>query len=145
MDGPCPCGSSLAFASCCGPWLGGGDPPTAVALARARYTAYALEHIDFLLRTFIPDRQFLFDRETTVAWARRSHWLGLEIRRLAGGTADDETGTVEFVAWYRRAERRFRHHEIAEFRKDGGCWFYVDGTYPSASALLGAESRRLRR
>jgi SEC-C motif-containing protein len=145
MSGACPCGSERVYTTCCGPFLEGeADPPTAEQLMRARYTAYSRQHIDFLLATFAPDRQYLFDRETTVAWARRSKWTSLEIKRRSGGGPDDDEGTIEFVAWYQRAGRSFRHHEIAEFKKQDGRWYYVDGSFPSSSALLGAESRRLK-
>jgi SEC-C motif-containing protein len=145
MTGSCPCGSARTLAACCGRYLDGAAwPPTAEALMRARYTAYCLTRIDFLLETFVPEKQYLFDRETTVAWARRSSWTALEVKRCERGGADDEDGTVEFVAWYDRAGRRFRHHEVSEFRKVDGRWYYVDGRFPSSSALLGAESRRLK-
>ena len=48
---PCPCGSGSAFDDCCGPYLGGAPAPTAVALMRSRYTAFALGDEDHLFRT----------------------------------------------------------------------------------------------
>ncbi|MBA2482425.1 MAG: YchJ family protein [Planctomycetes bacterium] len=139
----CPCGTSRSFTDCCEPYLKGKrHAETAATLMRTRYTAYTRHHIDYLLSTYDPDQQYLFDRETTLDWARRSKWLSLEIRDCRGGTLHDDEGTVEFVAWYVRGERTHRHHEVSSFRKVDERWYYVDGRYPSASALLGAESRR---
>ena len=141
----CPCGTDRAFSQCCEPYLKGQrHAETAETLMRTRYTAYTQKHIDYLLRTYDPDSQYLFDRETTLEWARRSQWLSLEIRACDGGTPRDDSGTVEFVAWYIRDKRKHRHHEVSRFQKRDDRWYYVDGHYPSASALLGAESRRLK-
>lgn len=141
----CPCGNPRSYDACCQPYLDGVvEAPTIDVLARARYTAYTRHHVDYLLRTYCPDRQYLFDRETTLEWARRSHFDGLEIRRVTGGQPQDAEGQVEFIAWYRRAKRTFRHHEVSQFRAVEGLWYYVDGRYPDSTALLGAESRRLK-
>lgn len=141
----CPCGSAKAFSSCCEPFIAGAqEAPTAEALMRARYTAYTQHHIDFLLRTYAPDQQYLFDRETTLEWARRSRWLGLEIKSRDGGEPADDDGSVEFVAWYTRDGKKLRHHEVSQFKRFDNRWYYVEGRYPSSADLLGAESRRMR-
>lgn len=105
----CPCGSRRPEEACCGPLLAGiRDAPSPEALARARYTAYTRHHVDFLLRTYCPERQYLFDRETTLLWARRSVWESFEIRSCralppaaqvptgpgAGTGGDDAAGPV---------------------------------------------------
>ena len=53
----CPCGSPRSFDSCCGPFHSGGErnPPTAEALMRSRYTAYARADIDYIARTLAPE------------------------------------------------------------------------------------------
>jgi len=140
----CPCGSSVEPARCCDPYLAGyieaGSPSI---LARARYTAYSRHDVDFLLRTYDPDRQALVDRPTTLEWARRSHWLGFELRTQSVHDEFD-AGWVEFVAWYQLDGHSFRHHEIAEFKRCDAQWFYCGGHYPDASALLGSEQGRTR-
>ncbi|PKN22360.1 MAG: hypothetical protein CVU68_04410, partial [Deltaproteobacteria bacterium HGW-Deltaproteobacteria-3] len=50
---PCPCGNGLKFAECCGPFLEGSRPaPTAEALMRSRYTAFAVQDVPYILRSW---------------------------------------------------------------------------------------------
>ena len=52
----CACGNSPSLAKCCGPFIQGeAFPPTAEALMRARYTAYTLKEVDYVLDTCDPD------------------------------------------------------------------------------------------
>ncbi|HSV29430.1 MAG TPA: YchJ family metal-binding protein, partial [Candidatus Omnitrophota bacterium] len=44
-----------------------------------------------------------------------------------GGGADDETGSVEYVARFKIRGQAHAHHELATFRKEDGRWLYVDG------------------
>lgn len=56
MSLACPCGSSRGLDACCGVFHDGHTPaPTAEALMRARYSAYALRRVDFLLASWHPD------------------------------------------------------------------------------------------
>ena len=50
----CPCCSGIQYEQCCRPWHEGGAPPTALALMRSRYAAYALGNIDYILATTHP-------------------------------------------------------------------------------------------
>ena len=102
---PCPCGSGLTLESCCGRYLSGGETaPTAEALMRARYSAFATGAIDYLEQTLLPETRGDFDRAHVTDWARGSRWLGLEVRSVAAGGPDDDEGTVEFAAHF-----HFRH------------------------------------
>jgi len=48
----CPCGSGRQYSECCGVYISGkAKAPTAEALMRSRYTAYALHDIDYALKT----------------------------------------------------------------------------------------------
>jgi len=50
---PCPCGTGRSFAQCCGAALSGAHPaPTAEALMRSRYTAFALRDTAYLLASW---------------------------------------------------------------------------------------------
>ncbi|MEO5375957.1 MAG: YchJ family protein [Alphaproteobacteria bacterium] len=124
----CPCGSGRDLDECCGPLIAGRQPAlTAEALMRSRYTAYAVGAIDYLHDTLAPDRRGDFDRAETETWSRSSEWPGLDIQRVEAGTGEDETGVVEFTAHYRRDGRDLSLHEISQFRREGGRWYYVDG------------------
>ena len=74
----CPCGLGESLETCCGPYLKHEKkPPTAEALMRARYTAYATGDVDFIVESHDPDRKGEVDRKNTEAWAKQSEWLGL--------------------------------------------------------------------
>ncbi|ABW15161.1 SEC-C motif domain protein [Parafrankia sp. EAN1pec] len=123
----CPCGSHREYAQCCEPFHLGSPAPTAEALMRSRYSAFARGLAPYLLRTWHPstrpDRLDL-DAGTT--------WRALQIVDTVNGGPDDDTGVVEFRAIARSAdgERRVQH-ERSTFTRIDGRWLYVDaGTGP---------------
>jgi len=131
----CPCRSGKALEACCGPYLDGTTPaPTAEALMRSRYSAFATGKIDYLQETLLPETREDFNREEIEAWAKNSTWTGLEVRFTEAGGEQDEEGVVEFVANFMMNGKPNRHHETSRFAKRDGRWFYVDGT-------LGARPR----
>lgn len=94
---------------------------------RSRYAAYTRADIDYVERTTAPEARGDFDRDGSLAWAKQSEWLGLEIVSTRDGGADDKTGVVEFIARYKVNGHETTHHEISEFRRDGKQWYFVDG------------------
>ncbi|MGA4815597.1 YchJ family metal-binding protein [Pseudomonas aeruginosa] len=92
----CPCGSGDPLDDCCGRYHQGHPAPTAEALMRSRYSAYALGLVDYLRDAprCRRNRPALLDLDGIRAW---SHWqhlgLGLEVenhegaRRPAGACA----------------------------------------------------------
>jgi SEC-C motif domain protein len=50
----CPCCSELDYSDCCKPYHTGTAAPTALALMRSRYSAYALGLIDYIIQTTHP-------------------------------------------------------------------------------------------
>jgi SEC-C motif domain protein len=132
----CPCGSGLDFENCCGPYLGGeASPPTAEALMRSRYTAYARADIDYMENTLAAENRGTFDRAAARAWATQSKWLGLKILFVEGGGPADREGVVAFIATYEQGGRILEHHEVSQFRRgERGAWRFVTG---DTSARLG--------
>lgn len=126
---PCPCQSGLSFDSCCGPILAGAPAPTALALMRSRYTAYARGDVAHLARTLAPEHRTDFDTTDVSAGMRETQWLGLEILDTKDGGAEDSTGIVEFVARFQAQGQTRALHERSRFRRDesDGRWVYVDG------------------
>ena len=121
----CPCGSGLAFGACCEPFINGTkDAPTAEALMRARYSSYATGAIDFIERTHERDDRDQVSIEETKKWSQESTWLGLKIVRADKGGVNDETGKVDFIATYSSHGLKEDYHEIGEFKKVNGQWFY---------------------
>ena len=125
----CPCLSGLAYAECCEPYIKGAkNPPTAEALMRSRYSAYAEHAIDYIVETCSPDEKEKIDIKQTKNWSERSTWLGLKILSAEKGRAEDTEGSVEFEAVYETDGLRDIHHERAKFKKHEGRWLYEEGS-----------------
>jgi len=122
----CPCGSDLAYAACCGALHAGEPAPTAEALMRSRYSAYALGLEPYLLDTWHPST-----RPAALNLAREKpapRWHGLKILRYQPVDADN--AFVEFVAKYKVGGGSMqRLRELSRFRREGGRWFYVAGEW----------------
>jgi SEC-C motif-containing protein len=119
----CPCGGG-SYANCCGRFHHGVLPGTAEQLMRARYSAYVLGLLQFVHDTWHP--------RTRVALSDLRHdpmlkWLGLEVKCHVP-MGDD--ATVEFIARSKAGGRAQRLHEVSRFVREGGQWFYVDGSFP---------------
>ena len=124
----CHCQSGKPFAECCEPYIKGvNSPPTAEALMRSRYSAYVIEDIPYLANTLHPKEREDFDEAGAAKWAKEANWQGLEIVRTDKGGADDSKGEVEFKVSYKRHGSPCVHHELAEFRKSEGVWYFFDG------------------
>jgi SEC-C motif-containing protein len=138
----CPCGSGAAYSDCCEPViLGTKTAETAEQLMRARYTAYAMEQMDFLFESTHPDHREGYDHEGAKRWARNSEWLELEIIGTSKGGRDDREGEVEFVARYREKDVRREYHECGHFKQENGRWYFTEGSMvkpkPISSSKVG--------
>lgn len=118
----CPCGSGAAYRSCCGPLHDGAPAPTAEALMRSRYSAYALDRSDYVFTTWHPRT-----RPDDVSPAPGLTWVGLQVLDVVDGGPSDETGIVEFRATSRTAAGEQVLHERSRFERRRGRWVYVDG------------------
>jgi SEC-C motif-containing protein len=141
-DSTCPCrvtaDQPLPLSACCGPYLEGAPAPSPEALMRARYSAYALGDIDFLLNSLAPEARHDFDRKSVTHWSKTSQWLGLDILNTeAGGTGEDE-GFVEFVAHFIADGSRQDHRERSRFRRDPetGGWLFVEAANPKKAPVV---------
>lgn len=133
----CFCGRPESFAACCEPYLSGRlSPPTAEALMRARYSAFAKADVAYLERTLAPEEKEGFSADETRRWAEGAEWLGFEVLQVEAGTEADSEGVVEFVARYRWKKEERRYEEAARFRRVEGEWYY------SGSRRVGARPLR---
>ena len=124
----CPCGAGADFDECCGPVIIGAAPaPTAEALMRSRFTAYVHGDLDHIERTHATEVRDDFNRSAAESTASSVKWVSLEIYHTSDGGADDDTGTVEFAARFRKDGELLVHHERSNFRREEGRWVYVDG------------------
>lgn len=120
----CVCGSNLKNENCCAPLHAGAKAPTALALMRARYSAYASGNIDFVERTCTRELREEFNRLDAERYAEEAEWLGLKILRAVDGSESDETGQVEFMTHYRHQGQILHQHELASFQRIDGEWLY---------------------
>ena len=125
----CPCGATELFSDCCYPYISAAlYPPTAEALMRSRYTAYATSEVSYIIATTHPSTRYLYDPIEILAWAQSSQWQKLEIIKTLAGTSIDTSGKVEFKAYYLNQNSILTiHHEYSTFKKLDGKWYFVDG------------------
>ena len=124
----CPCGTGETVAGCCGRYLtglgAGLAAPTAQALMRSRFTAFALGDERHLLDTWHPST-----RPPACDIDDGTRWLHLTIVDVVDGSPLHSTGVVEFVAVYRDAGGRGEIAERSTFERVGGRWLYVSGVH----------------
>lgn len=125
----CPCNSGESFEGCCAKYLQGLEgatvvyPPTAEALMRSRYTAFARGDVSYLLRTWHPDT-----RPASLELDPDQQWYLLEILSTRRGGYFDDDGVVSFRANYRSAANRKLRDSLTEtssFTRQGKQWLYV--------------------
>lgn len=124
----CPCCSGDTYADCCGPLHARERvAPTAEALMRSRFSAFALDDARYLRRTWHPST-----RPDDLTLDPDLEWWRLDILTTSRGGPFDTDGVVEFIAHYRhRAPRdgeptRGTMREVSSFIREGGRWYYVE-------------------
>ena len=126
----CPCGSALGYLACCGQYIESKKfPETPEQLMRSRYSAYTLACIPYIKKTMRGKALLGFQAKEARGWAKRVVWLGLRVQNAYFEHPDK--GFVEFIARFREGVEEKSIHEISEFQRVKGGWFYVDGRSPS--------------
>lgn len=122
LDKRCPCGTGLTYGECCyrfhsGEWVA----PTAEALMRSRFTAFAVGNSQYLLDTWDPET-----RPSELGLDMGIDFYRLDILEATGGGPFDSTGTVKFQAFYKGLASGVQE-EDSTFRKVNGAWVYSTG------------------
>lgn len=123
----CVCGSEAAFEDCCGPIMAGAPPASPEALMRSRFTAFVKGDLDHIESTHAKEVRDAFNRSAAESTAKSVEWVSLEILKTSEGGEEDEAGTVEFAARFKKNGELLVHHELANFQREDGRWVYVDG------------------
>ena len=123
----CPCGGG-EFETCCLPRHDGSSPaPTAEALMRSRYSAFATANVEYLRATQTKPTRDASSWDETRTWAQSVGWVGLTIvDRVKGGEGDDD-GVVEFIARYVDGDGVTALKERSTFLRHEGRWIYDEG------------------
>lgn len=131
----CPCGTQKTYEQCCGLYLEKKQlPQTPEQLMRSRYTAYSLADIDYITHTMKGEILVGFNPIEAEQWAKSVTWLGLDV--LSAEPTDSDTGFVEFCARFMDHGQAKVIHELSEFHKEDGSWFYVNGVNKEKPAKL---------
>lgn len=118
----CPCQSGNPYSTCCGAYHLGLAAPTAEALMRSRYAAFVLGLEQYLLQTWHPDT-----RPATLNLNEDppTKWLGLQVKRSTN--TNETSAMVEFVAHFKINGKAEKIHEISQFVRIDGYWYYLAG------------------
>lgn len=125
---PCPCASGVHYGECCAPFhREEKSPEDALELLRARFSAYALEEIDFIIDTTHPDSpDYQRDR---VAWfkelmgaTRQTSFRALEVQEVQ---LQDRVSWVTYSVELEQPEQEATASERARFEAIDEQWFYV--------------------
>lgn len=91
---------------------------------RSRYSAFVLGLGEYLVHSWHPAHLGGLTAEELSRIDTR--WDGLEIIASQGGP-EDETGMVEFKAWFLEGYERHCLHERSRFVRYQGRWVYTEG------------------
>lgn len=131
----CPCGSEKAYENCCGLYIDNKQhPQTPEQLMRSRYSAYSLAKIDHIKNTMKGKALIGFNALEAQQWTEQVTWLGLEVIQAEPTTSD--VGFVEFAARFRENNKIQVIHEVSEFHREEGFWFYVSGSTKQGSPKI---------
>ena len=121
-NSPCPCGSSEAYARCCGRFHAGELPESAEQLMRSRFSAFRMGQMDYIRETWHPaTRPNDLDADASVVWSTLV---------VHAHTQQGDAATVEFEARFLQLGERQSWcvlTEASQFSREQGRWYYVEG------------------
>ena len=139
----CPCGSGIPYSECCEQIISGTrSAETAEQLMRARYSAYVFAKMDFIFESTHPDHRQGYDHDGTKEWAETADWQGLQIIGTLKGSADDSVGEVEFIARFIEKGDDRQHHEVGQFKRKDGRWYFTEGKMLRQKPLMATKIGR---
>ena len=124
---PCMCHSGRKYKKCCRPFHDSKRyPSTPLELVRARFSAYALANIDFIMETTHPDGDSFNPkpdrwRAELEAYCFRTFFAELEIL----STEENKVSYRAKILHFGMEEQQYIEH--ATFEQVNGRWLYVGG------------------
>ncbi|REG81820.1 YchJ family protein [Marinomonas pollencensis] len=132
----CPCGTAKNYQDCCGVYhQNPGSAPTAEALMRSRYSAFARNDIDYIQATQrLCEDTSESDTQAIKEENSATKWLELTILDCQQGQVTDDTGSVTFCARFVEGSQQGELTEKSLFEKRNDQWFYVSGSHEVSTA-----------
>lgn len=121
----CLCCSGKTYEECCKPYHSGEKhAPTAEALMRSRFSAFAIPNGDYLMETTLPSKRKYHSKKDLQEWGQINTWTKLEIVNKPA------VNKVEFKAFYidENGDPQI-HHELSTFKMIRNRWFYATGEF----------------
>lgn len=129
----CPCGQGQ-YATCCQPLhQHQKKAKTAEQLMRSRYSAFAKQQIDYLVKTTALLQQPQLNITAISDWSNSNHWQKLEVVQHQA-KINKYHASVEFKAYYHDGKNNQCHHEKSFFVQLQDTWYFLDPTldqYPT--------------
>lgn len=120
----CRCCSGNLYENCCKPFHSGEhQAPTAEALMRSRFSAFAIPNGEYLMETTLPAKRKFHNKKDLQEWGESNEWMKLEILKST-------LNQVEFKAYYNDENGKPQiHHEHSLFKNVNRRWYYVSGKF----------------
>jgi SEC-C motif-containing protein len=127
----CPCGTGKLYQACCYPIHRGAVADSAETVMRARYAAFAVGRVAYLVKSTHPTGSHF--RTDQAAWRRdlnqscqQLSFMKLAVMRVEDGdSAEIAFVTFRATVFHGKQDRSFQ--ERSEFRRIGKRWLYYDG------------------
>lgn len=114
---------------------------TAEQLMRARYAAFVLQHVEYIVATTAPFQQPLLDTQAISDWAQHTDWAGLAVIKHTPKIGKRHA-QVEFKAYFHLPDSSVLdlavldskgvHHELSTFvnipTHGTSRWYFLDPT-----------------
>lgn len=91
---------------------------------RSRYTAFTMANGPYLIETHHSETKKNVNEKEIVDWAKSVRWERLKILNKSNGLENDETGRVEFKAYFKEKGKLRYIHENSTFKREYGVWKY---------------------
>lgn len=129
MQKKCPCNSDLPYTECCKKLHDGVLAPSALALMRSRYSAYALGLVHYIIDTTHKNNpsyspQISLWKKELKSFCASTQFLRLEI---VHAEERDNHGEVSFIAHLKQEGQDIQLIEHSFFKKEGKKWLYLRG------------------
>lgn len=137
----CYCGNKKRFETCCQPFIKQQETPdTPEQLMRSRYSAYCSQHYTYIFDTYASAQRKGLSAEDIKMSAENTQWTALSV---CNTSTSENTGSVEFKAFYRVDSSFYVLHEESEFIKEKNQWRYTTGDIKADSGQLDIKRNEL--